>query len=135
MVCSVAGLVHAGLEVAHVAGDLHRLGLQMHRDLGMALHARDQLGQEARHVRAFEGVVDLAQLTAEHGFLFAQVHGEALVGERQRRGHAGQAAAQHERRLNDRQFAGAQRLEVARARHGHAHEVGGLFGGGRRDRC
>ena len=124
----LAGLVDDGLEVADVASDLHRLGLQVQGDLRVLLHASDQLGEVARDIGAFQGEVNVAQLPAQHGFLFAQMYAESLIAERQRRGHAGQAAAKHQRRLHHRQLARAQRLEIPRARHGHAHEVGGLLG-------
>ena len=97
-----AGFVDDGLEVAHVAGDLHRLGAQVHRDLRVLVHAGGQFGQVARDVGAFQGGVDVAQLPAQHGFLLTEMHGEALIAEGQRRGHAGQSPAQHQRRLHHR---------------------------------
>ena len=92
----LAGFLDARLEVAHVPSDLQRLRVEMHGDLGVVLHLRNQVGQVTGYVRTFQRVADVPQLPAKNGFLFAQVHGKALVAERQRGGHAGKAATEHQ---------------------------------------
>ncbi len=54
----------------------------------------------------------------------------ALVGDGKRTGHARQTAANHQRRLVDRQVELLQGLQHGRSRHRHAGDVLGLLGGG-----
>ena len=53
----------------------------------------------------------------------------SLVGDGQRAGHTGDAAADHQRRLVHRQIDFLQGVQQAGARHRHAGDVLGLFGG------
>ena len=62
--------------------------------------------------------------------LFDQMRGESLVGQRQRGGHAAEAAADHDAGLVHRERSALEGPERARPGDGHSHQFNRLFGGG-----
>ncbi len=94
--------VDDAVEVAHVA--LKGLGgrAQVDMEVGLGFDLGHQLAQVLLHVGALERCAQGAEQAAELGLLLDQVHLEALLGQAQRRSHAGQAAAQDEGRGDHR---------------------------------
>ena len=119
---------HLGGEAADVAIHLGDLGIHVDGDVPGSPDPLDGLGEKRLDVAVIEGMVDLPGGPAQLVAFFHQVDREALVGQRQRRGHAGNAAADHERAVAHRDGLFLERHEPRRAPHRHPHEVNRLGG-------
>ena len=93
------------------------------------VHLLLQVVEVGLHVQAFDRVVDAARHAAQVGGLLDQIGLEALLGQGQGAGHAGDAAADHQGGLVDRQRELLQGLQLGRPRHRHADDVLGLLRG------
>ena len=88
--------------MADVAVDLRGVRLEMDGNLRVARGAADGFGQKRLHVLTVERVMELPGRAAKLRILFHQMHRKALVGQGQGGGHAGDAAADHQRGIVDR---------------------------------
>jgi hypothetical protein len=115
--------LHGGDEVAHVARDVGDRGRVEHADQRVAVDLAHEVAQVLLDVQSLEGGVDPARHPAQLVGLLHQHHLVSLLGDRQRTGHAGDAAAHHQGGLVHRQVELLERLQMAGARHRHADDV------------
>ena len=118
------------VELADVALDARDFGFEVGLDLGMFLDLINEAAGEGGDVVVLEGVMNVVQGAAQTAGLLDQMDAESLVGERERGGHAAQAAADDDAGLVHRERAALERPERAGAGDGHFDEFNRLLGGG-----
>ena len=117
------------VEVADEAVDGLDLGLEQHLDVAVLDDARDALGQHvARRVEVGSGEVDAGDVAAQVVVALDEVDLAARVRQVERRGHARDAAADHERARAHVDRAALERLVLGDAQDGGAGERLGLLG-------